>query len=93
MLKIFGVFLLLFVMLFLLVVSLDLIAGHSLKTSMYYAINPFKIMEVAEYLIIAFTVVYYLAKITRAIIQKKKKESQPQQQEHPGQAPSSQPQQ
>lgn len=56
---------------------LDLLLGTEPQKLIWKAINPFKVMEAAEYIIIVFFSIAFLIKALRYYINKKKQSNQP----------------
>lgn len=57
---------------------LDVLLGTEPRKLIWKAINPFKVMEAAEYMIIAFFSIAFMIKSFRYYLKKKKQSSQPQ---------------
>lgn len=70
--KIFFVTLLLASLLLVLISSVDLIQGFSLHNLLSKELNPFRVMEPAEYIILILFVLFFLINAIGAFLNKKK---------------------
>lgn len=75
--KLFLVTILLATGLFLLIIILDLLMGISPNGIVYKAINPFRVMEKAEYFIIFLFILFYIFDIIGGYLNKKHKSNPP----------------
>jgi len=57
-----------------LIISLDLLMGISFKGVFWKAVNPFRVMEAAEYIIILLFGLFFMIDTLGAYLNKKKKE-------------------
>lgn len=55
-----------------LIIFLDLVMGASFSGIIWKAINPFRVMEAAEYIIIILFILYFIFNAISALINKKK---------------------
>ena len=58
-----------------LIISLDLILGTEPRSVIWKAMNPFRVMEPAEYVIVLLFILFFLLKILLTFLKKKKEEN------------------
>ncbi|PFP25813.1 hypothetical protein COJ96_18810 [Bacillus sp. AFS073361] len=75
--KIFFVTCLLATFSVILIVSLDLLMGISISGIIWKAVNPFKVMEPAEYVIIFLFLLFFIIDTFGGYLNKKKKKQNP----------------
>ncbi|MFX3673465.1 MAG: hypothetical protein ACE3JQ_03315 [Paenisporosarcina sp.] len=74
--KILGISIFMLGFLTALFLGMDILSGFDLKTSLYNAVNPFLVMEVAEIVIFFFLLLFLIAGPVFAFFRKKKKKKQ-----------------
>jgi hypothetical protein len=58
-----------------LIISLDLVMGESISGIFWKAINPFRVMEAAEYIIILLFILFFIFQTISEYIKKKKEDT------------------
>ncbi|MFJ7726490.1 hypothetical protein ACIQXV_10020 [Neobacillus sp. NPDC097160] len=62
---------------FALMILLDLLIGTTPKGIIWKTINPFRVMEPAEYIIVILFILFFLGQSLTSFLKKKKQQSQP----------------
>jgi uncharacterized membrane protein len=71
-LKLLFVMVLLTSSLFVLIISIDLVMGIKFQGIISKALNPFRVMETAEYIILIFFILFFVANLIGAYLNKKR---------------------